>query len=65
MKPYAWEITIRRHDGNMETITRVAPTEMQARRKGLLRPLAMEIVDMEPIDEETYHRAFGYARRWK
>lgn len=58
-KPYGWEIVLDKHDGERETIHLVAPTEKQARRLAMLKPLAARIESLESLTKEQYHRTYG------
>jgi hypothetical protein len=63
-KFYAWDVTIGMNNNTPEqTVTVVAPTENQARRKALLRPNAREVVKLEGMTEEQYRRVHGSRRR--
>ena len=63
-KFYAWDATISMNNNTPEqTVTVVAPTENQARRKALLRPNAKEVVKLEGMTEEQYRRVHGSRRR--
>ena len=63
-KFYAWDVTISMNNNTPEqTVTVVAPTENQARRKALLRPNAKEVVRLEGMTEEQYRRVHGSRRK--
>lgn len=58
-KPYAYEIRIRRSNGTEEDIVRVARSEGEAKRKGLMRPLAESAEIIGTMSREQYVRAYG------
>jgi hypothetical protein len=63
VRPYAYEITIRRYDGTEETITRVARTRREAERVGLRRPQAEAIVRLVPMTRRAYQAWYGHQDR--
>lgn len=63
-KFYAWDVTYTRNnfEGDV-TVTIVAKTEAQARKKALLRPNARDVVRVEGMTEEQYRRTHGSRRK--
>ncbi len=58
-KAFGWDVTVRFADGHEEMYHWRGCTEADARRKGLLKSHAREIVRVEALDEETWIRAYG------
>lgn len=62
--PYAWVVTYSRNNGQPEcTVTLVAKTEHQARRKALLSFDASEVVSLHSLTEKQYRRAHDSQRK--
>lgn len=62
-KIYAWVMRVTKQDGTTEELTRVAPTENQARRRAARKGVqAIEI--LRTYTEAQYHAVYGYKRRF-
>jgi hypothetical protein len=59
---YAWEMTVKYRDGREEKVTYAAKSKTAAWRKAMMRPLAMEVLDSEPMTREQYVRVKGTRR---
>jgi hypothetical protein len=58
-KPYAWDVVVKMRNCEEKTITLVAPTEKQARRKAERQRGVLEVVSLSPLTEEQYRRTHG------
>lgn len=61
-KSFGWEVTVEFQDGHQERYHWRGITEGGARRKGMLKSLARRIVQISPVSEEQWERAFGIGR---
>jgi hypothetical protein len=59
-KPYAFEVELVFHDGSTKRTKYVCRNEQEARRKGGAVRSVREVIVLEPMTEEQYHRAYGH-----
>ena len=58
-KSFGYEVTVKFMYGKEKKFHWCGLTEITARRKGMLKTLATEIVNVEPVTEEQWIRAYG------
>ena len=58
-KAFGWEVTVQFQNFTTVQFHWRGVTEGGARRKGMLKPLAVRILKVEPVDEVSWIRAYG------
>ena len=57
-KPFGHEVTVMFRDGTLKTFHYVGG-RAKARMNGIMKPLASQIVSIEPVTKEQWFRAYG------